>query len=234
MKIFRRILLFLFIVVLIVLTYFTFNGYILYKEAMDEQSLEDRVLSLQSEEHFIHYNDVPKYYLDAVVSIEDHRFYTHSGVDYIATARALRNNLRAGKAKEGGSSITQQVAKNLCFTQEKTLYRKIAELFVVYHLEKDYSKEEILELYINNMYFGSGYYNIYDASMGYYNKEPKDLTLYEATLLAGVPNAPSVYDPTKNLKLAEERQVQVLDAMVEFEKLSQEDANGIKEMQQTK
>ncbi len=234
MKIFRRILLFIFVVILIVLMYFTFNGYVLYRQSMEEKSLEDRISSLQNEEYFMHYEELPKYYLDAVVSIEDHRFYNHSGVDFIATARALRNNLRAGKAKEGGSSITQQVAKNLCFTQEKTLYRKVAELFVVYHLEKDYSKEEILELYINNMYFGSGYYNIYDASMGYYNKEPKDLTLYEATLLAGVPNAPSVYDPSKNLKLAEERQVQVLDAMVEFEKLSQEDADNVKAMQQTK
>ncbi len=234
MKIFKRLLLFIFIVCLIGLIYFVFNGYILYKEAMDEKSLEDRISALQNDEHFIHYNELPKYYLDAVVSIEDHRFYNHSGVDFIATARAFRNNIRAGKAKEGGSSISQQVAKNLCFTQEKTLYRKVAELFVVYHLEKDYSKEEILELYINNMYFGSGYYNIYNASMGYYNKEPKDLTLYEATLLAGVPNAPSVYDPSKNLKLAEERQSQVLDAMVEFNKLSIDDANSVKEIQQTK
>ena len=234
MKIFKRLLLFIFIVCLIGLIYFVFNGYILYKEAMDEKSLEDRISALQNDEHFIHYNELPKYYLDAEVSIEDHRFYNTSCEDFIETARAFRNNIRAGKAKEGGSSISQQVAKNLCFTQEKTLYRKVAELFVVYHLEKDYSKEEILELYINNMYFGSGYYNIYNASMGYYNKEPKDLTLYEATLLAGVPNAPSVYDPSKNLKLAEERQSQVLDAMVEFNKLSIDDANSVKEIQQTK
>lgn len=130
-----------------------------------------------------------------------------------------------------GSSLTQQVAKNLCFSQKKTFYRKVAELFVVRKLEKNYSKNEILELYINNIYYGNGYYNIYDASMGYFNKKPSDLTLYEATLLAGVPNAPSLYAPTTNEKLAKERQVQVLDAMVKNNYLSQDEANSIKAMQ---
>lgn len=233
MKIIKKVLLFLVIVILILLFYLIFNGYILYKEAMSEQSLEDRILALQSDENYVHYDEVPDYYLKAIISIEDHRFYSHNGVDYISTCRAILNNIKAMAFVEGGSSITQQVAKNLCFTQEKTLYRKIAELFVVYDLEKNYSKEEILELYINNIYFGNGYYNIYDASMGYYNKEPSDLTLYEATLLAGVPNAPSVYAPTVNLELAEQRQTQVLDAMVEFGNLSQEEADSVKAMQET-
>ena len=105
---------------------------------------------------------------------------------------------------------------------------------MVNNLEKNYEKEDIFELYVNNMYFGNGYYNIYDASMGYYEKEPAELTLYEATLLAGVPNAPSVYAPTNSLKLAEERQSQVLNAMVEFEKLSREQADEVEKMQQTK
>ncbi len=165
MKIVKRALLFFIIVILIILAYLIFNGYLLYKEAIDEKSLEDRISELQSEEHFTHYNDVPDYYLKAVVSVEDHRFYSHGGVDIIATGRAMFNNIKAMAYVEGGSSISQQVAKNLCFTQEKTLYRKIAELFVVHQLEKNYSKEEILELYINNIYFGDGYYNIYDASM---------------------------------------------------------------------
>ena len=133
-----------------------------------------------------------------------------------------------------GSSITQQVAKNLCFTQEKTLTRKVAELFVVFRLEKDFEKDEILEIYINNMYFGNGYYNIHDAAEGYYNKKPADLNLFEASLLAGVPNAPSVYAPTVNLTLAEQRQSQVLDAMVKYKYLSQEEANKIKNMQETR
>lgn len=231
MKFVRRALLFLLIVILILLLYLVFNGYLLYKEAIDEQSLEDRIMEIQSDEHFVHYYDVPEYYLEAVVSIEDHRFYSHGGIDIISIGRALITNIKSMSLVEGGSSITQQVAKNLCFTQEKTLYRKIAELFVVYHLEKNYSKEEILELYINNIYFGDGYYNIYDASMGYFNKVPADLTLYEATLLAGVPNAPSVYAPTANLELSEERQSQVLDAMVEYGYITQDEADSVKAMQ---
>lgn len=101
-------------------------------------------------------------------------------------------------------------------------------------MEKDYEKDEILEIYINNMYFGNGYYNINDAAEGYYDKSPAELTLFEATLLAGVPNAPSVYAPTVNLNLAEQRQSQVLDAMVKYKYLSQEEASSIKDMQETR
>lgn len=234
MKIVRRIILFIFIVFLVIIGYFTADGYMLYKESMSEISLEDRVSNLKESENFTHLSDVPEYYKNAVVSIEDHRFYSHHGVDIIATSRAFINNIITMELQGGGSSITQQVAKNLCFTQEKTLTRKFAELFVVYHLEKDYEKDDILELYINNMYFGNGYYNIYDASKGYYNKEPADLNLYEATLLAGVPNAPSVYAPTVNLKLAEQRQSQVLDAMVKYKAMSKEEADSIKEQQETR
>jgi len=165
MKIIRRLFLFLIIIVLIGISYVTFNGYILYKEAIEKESIPDRISDIQNDEHFLSIADVPDYYHKAVVAIEDHRFYSHSGVDIISTCRAVLNNLKARKLVEGGSSITQQVAKNLCFTQEKTFYRKIAELFVVHDLEKTYSKDDILELYINNIYFGSGYYNIYDASM---------------------------------------------------------------------
>ena len=107
--------------------------------------------------------------------------------------------------------------------------RKIAEVFVAEDLEKNYSKEEILEIYVNTIYFGDGYYGIYDASQGYYKKEPKDLTLYEATLLAGVPNAPSVYAPTINPDLAKSRQGKVIRSMVEYGYLTQEEADSISE-----
>jgi len=201
---------------------------------MSENSLEDRVSEVQEAEYFTPLSDLPDYYINAVISIEDHRFYSHHGVDLIATSRAFVDNILSFKIKGGGSSITQQVAKNLCFTQEKTLTRKVAELFAVWQLEKNYEKDQILELYINNMYFGHGYYNIHDAAYGYYDKAPKDLSIYEATLLAGVPNAPSVYAPTISLKLAEERQSQVLGAMVKYHKLSEDEANQIKAMQTSK
>ncbi len=165
MKLFKKILLVIAIIITIILFYCVLNGYFLYKEAIDEKSINDRISNLQNDEHFVHYSDIPDYYANAVISIEDHRFYYHKGLDIISTLRALVTNIKARDIKEGGSSITQQVAKNLCFTQEKNLYRKIAELFVVYNLEKDFSKEEIFELYINNIYYGNGYYNIYDASM---------------------------------------------------------------------
>lgn len=234
MKIFRRIILFILIICIIIVSYFLVDGYLLYKEAITEKSIEDRIAEIKSSETFTSISDVPSYYKDAIVSIEDHRFYSHFGVDIIATSRAMLDNVLSFKMKGGGSSITQQVAKNLCFTQEKTLTRKAAELFVVFKLEKDYEKDEILEIYINNMYFGHGYYNIHDAAYGYYEKTPADLDLYEATLLAGVPNAPSVYAPTVNMKLAEERQTQVLDAMVKYKTLSEDEANRIKDMQTTK
>lgn len=234
MKIFRRIILFILIICIIIVSYFLVDGYLLYKEAITAKSIEDRIAEIKSSETFTSISDVPSYYKDAIVSIEDHRFYSHFGVDIIATSRAMLDNVLSFKMKGGGSSITQQVAKNLCFTQEKTLTRKVAELFVVFKLEKDYEKDEILEIYINNMYFGHGYYNIHDAAYGYYEKAPADLDLYEATLLAGVPNAPSVYAPTVNMKLAEERQTQVLDAMVKYKTLSEDEANRIKDMQTTK
>lgn len=234
MKVFKRILLFIIVVIFVTVSYFIVDGYFMYKDKIDEKSIEDRIADLRNDENYTKVSEVPDYYLDAVVAIEDHRFYSHFGVDILATSRAMIDNIFSFKMKGGGSSISQQVAKNLCFTQEKTLTRKVAELFVVFQLEKDYEKDEILEIYINNMYFGSGHYNIHDASEGYYNKQPMDLTLFEATLLAGVPNAPSVYAPTVNLTLAEQRQSQVLDAMVKYKYLSQEEADSIKNMQETR
>ena len=234
MKIFRKLLLLFVIIILIILVYLVFNGYMMYKDAIDEMSIEDRVTALRDKDFFTKYDELPDYYIDAVISVEDHKFYDHSGIDLYYIGRAIYNDIKAMKPVEGGSTITQQVAKNLIFTQEKTAYRKIAELFATYDLEKMYSKKEIFEIYVNNMYFGNGYYNIHDASYGYYNKAPKDLSLYEATLLAGVPNAPSIYAPTVNLKLAEQRQNHVLNKMVEYGKLSEEKANEIKAMQTTK
>lgn len=234
MKFIKRFILFILIVFIVLISYFIYDGYSLYKESISQMSIDDRISEIRNSENFTHISDVPAYYKDAVIAIEDHRFYSHFGVDIVATTRAMIDNIASFEMKGGGSSITQQVAKNLCFTQEKTLTRKVAELFVVFNLEKNYDKDEILEIYINNMYFGNGYYNIHDASFGYYDKAPSGLTLYEATLLAGVPNAPSVYAPTVNLKLAEERQSQVLDAMVKYNVLHQDEANNIKDMQTSK
>ena len=121
------------------------------------------------------------------------------------------------------------IIKNIIFNQDKTLIRKIGEIFGAYDLEKNYSKDEILALYVNSNYFGDGYYGIYAASMGYYKKEPKDLTLEEASMLAGIPNAPSVYSPSINPDLAKKRQSHVLNAMVQYGYITEEEANSIKQ-----
>lgn len=206
---------------------FGVKGYSLYKESIEQTPLKQRIEEIQSNEHFIKYQDLPKTYIDAVISVEDHRFYQHHGLDFIAIGRAVLYNIKEGSFAQGGSTITQQVAKNLLFTQEKKLERKAAEVFAVWDLESHYSKEEIFELYVNTIYFGSGYYGIYDAAMGYYQKKPQQLTDYECVMLAGLPNAPSVYSLDQEPELAKQRMKQVLRRMVSNKVLTQEQADAL-------
>ena len=161
------------------------------------------------------------------MAAEDRRYFEHNGIDLISISRAIIKDIQTMSLVEGGSTITQQLAKNTYFTQKKELTRKIAEIFMAFEYENVCTKEEILELYVNTIYFGDGYYCVYDAAKGYFNKDPKDMTLYESTLLAGIPNAPSVYAPTKNPELSKERQAQVLNKMVKYDYLSQEEADNI-------
>ena len=154
-------------------------------------------------------------YLNATIAVEDHRFYSHFGFDPIATMNALFDNVLSGSfVGRGGSTITQQLAKNMYFDQDKKFSRKIAELIVAFQLEQKLEKDEILELYINIIYFGDGYYGIKEASEGYFQKDPENLTFDEAILVAGLPSAPSVYSPTVNERLANERKEQVRSAMI--------------------
>lgn len=190
------------------------QGYTLYRKALSEMSLEEKVASIQSNEDYTTFDELPQTYLNAVISVEDKRFYGHPGIDPIAIGRAVVNDIKAGSFVEGGSTITQQLAKNLYFSQQKELTRKAAEVFMAFHIENNYDKEEILEIYLNTIYFGDGYYCVRDASEGYFGKEPKDMSMDECTLLAGIPNAPSVYAPTKNPELARQRQLQVFKRMV--------------------
>lgn len=189
------------------------EGYGLYKNAVREESLEAKVAEIRSQENFTSLEDMPETYVQAVVSVEDHRFYDHFGLDLIAIGRAVVNDIKAGRYVEGGSTITQQLAKNLYFSQEKTMNRKAAEVFLALELEQKYTKDEILELYVNSIYFGDGYYSVGEASEGYFGKPASEMNDYECTLLAGVPNAPSKYAPSKNLALAEKRQQKVISRM---------------------
>lgn len=228
MKIIKKLLLILFILVLLAGTFAFLIGFGYYSNTLHEKSLTERVQEITSKEHYVSFDELPENYINAVIAVEDHRYYSHGPVDFIGIARALYTNIRDGEFDEGGSTITQQVAKNVIFNQDKTLIRKIGEVFAAYDLEKNYSKQEIFALYVNSSYFGDGYYCIYDASIGYFNKEPKDLNLDEASILAGVPNAPSVYAPTVNPDLAKKRQSHVLNKMVEYGYIHQEEADSIK------
>lgn len=190
------------------------EGYQMYQEAVAEISLEDKAASIREKEQFTSYEELPTTYVEAVIAVEDKRFFNHPGVDLLATGRALIHDIQAGSFVEGGSTITQQLAKNLYFSQKKELPRKIAEVFLVMDLEKNFTKQEILELYVNTINYGDGNYCIKDATACYFDKLPKDMNDYECTLLAGVPNAPARYAPTVNLPLARKRQQQVLKRMV--------------------
>ena len=134
-------------------------------------------------------------YIDAVLAVEDKRFYRHPGIDPIAIGRALINDIRAGAYVEGGSTITQQLAKNQFFTQDKKLVRKVSEMFMAFKIESVLDKDKILELYVNSIFFGNGYYCVGDASLGYFGKSPSEMDFDECMLLAGIPNAPSNYNP---------------------------------------
>ena len=189
------------------------EGYGLYKNAVQEESLEETVAEIRRQDNFTSLEEMPETYVQAVVSVEDHRFYDHFGLDLIAIGRAVVNDIKAGRYVEGGSTITQQLAKNLYFSQEKTMSRKAAEVFLALEIEQKYTKDEILELYVNSIYFGDGYYSVGEASEGYFGKPASEMNDYECTLLAGVPNAPSKYAPNKNLALAEKRQQKVISRM---------------------
>lgn len=230
MKFLKKLFIILILIILIIGTVIVLNGYKLYKTATNEISISNKIAEIKSIDTYVSIKNVPEYYINAVIAVEDHRFKEHGAIDIISIGRAIVSNIQAKEFNEGGSTITQQVAKNLYFiTEDDVVSRKIAEIFVAMDLEKNYSKDDILEFYINTIYFGEGYYGIREASNGYYKKEPKDLTLYEATLLAGVPNAPSVYAPTINPDLAKSRQGKVIRSMVEYGYLSEEEANKLQE-----
>lgn len=228
-KFIKKLLVFILLLITIASAFIIYQGYNIYKTAISSVSLTDKIKNIKQNNNYVLLADLPSYYKNAVVSVEDHRFYNHGPIDLIAIARAIYTDISQKQLLEGGSTITQQVAKNLYFIsgEENALYRKIAEIFVAYDLEKEYSKDEILEFYINTIYFGDGYYGIEEACNGYLDKASKFMTLYEATMMAGIPNAPSVYAPTVNLDLTLNRQKKVISTMVENEYLTQKEADAL-------
>jgi transglycosylase len=181
-----------------------------FKEAVEE-AMDKRVPL----EHRVRSEDISPIVKQALVATEDKRFYEHGAVDFFSIGRALYTNTIAGQTVEGGSTITQQLVKNLFLSSKRIMSRKVEEVFLAYLMEHYYSKDEIITMYLNTIYYGTDYYGIKSASEGYFNTEPKDLNLSQAAVLAGIPQAPSYFNPVSNIDATKQRQRTVLTLMAQ-------------------
>lgn len=213
--------------ILVVLIVLTSLGFVEYKNAIQEISLEDKITQIQSAGDYVQIEDVSEYLIKATVATEDQRFYSHNGVDIVAYGRILYVLVTTGKISGGGSTISQQLAKNLYFGFEPSLIRKFAEFFMVHDLENKYEKDEILELYINIINYGDNHIGILQASEGYFGKEPSELTFDEATLVAGIPQSPSNYQLSNHSDSAKKRQQAVIDALIDTGSFSEEEVQKL-------
>ena len=177
-------------------------------------SSQGNVIKVLGQRHPVSLNEISPRFTEAMIATEDSRFYSHGGVDHIGLTRAMLRNIRNMRISQGGSTITQQLSKNLFFSFERRWVRKIKELMVALQIEATFSKEEILEAYCNQVYFGSGAYGVEDASLVYFGKRAKDLTLLQAAMLAGLPNSPNSANPFNNFERAMKRTRTVLNRMV--------------------
>ena len=171
---------------------------------------------------------IPKDLQNAFVAVEDNRFYDHIGVDPKGILRAVVSNITSNEVAEGGSTITQQLAKNAYLTQERTMKRKIQEVFLALRLEQQYTKQEILELYLNQIYFGQGAYGVQAAAKTYFGKDVSELDTNECAVLAGIPKSPNYYSPLNSMEAAQKRKATVLDQMVKYGYMNAMTANSLK------
>ena len=179
---------------------------------------------------YVEFKDIPELVRQAFIATEDRRFYEHRGVDFWSIGRALVKDVMAGDFVEGGSTITQQLAKNLFLSADKTLFRKATEASIALALENHRTKDQILELYLNRIYFGKGQYGVKTAAKFYFNKDLKDLELWEVATLAGIPKAPNVYNPLADPEKSKQRRAVVLDLMAEAGIVTQEEAEKAKKV----
>lgn len=173
--------------------------------------------------------DVPKDLQNAFVATEDSRFYSHHGIDPVGILRAVWVNIVHSGVSEGGSTITQQLARNAFLSQDRTLKRKISEALLALKIEQHYTKQEILEMYMNQIYFGQGAYGVQSAAHVYFGKDVRDLTLAQCAMLAGLPQSPNYYSPFNNLEAGKKRQAVVLGQMVKYGYLTQDKADAARE-----
>lgn len=216
MRYLKKALKMLFIFSLVLTTIGIGFGYTTYQYTINTYDVQEAVTTLQGHPHYTPSDQISPTFLDAIVAIEDHRFYKHGAVDFIGLGRAFITNFISGDIQQGGSTITQQLAKNLFLDKTQTLERKIKEMFLAYELERLYTKEQVLEMYVNAIYYGDGNTGIGMASQNYFSKSPMELTFNEATLLAGLPQAPSAYALSTHYDAALKRQSQVVAALVAF------------------
>lgn len=188
--------------------------------AYDSNGQAISIMNRGEDRFYLTSEKIPQYAKDAAVSIEDKKFYQHKGYDFKAIIRAVWAMVRDRKVSQGASTITQQLARNIFLTQDKTWERKIEEIFIAVELEKKYSKDQILEYYLNNIYFGNGYYGLEAASQGYFNKDVNDLTVSQQVFLIGIPNRPNYYDPVTHMDHTLSRRNRILNNMLEDKKIS--------------
>ena len=225
----KKFFLFILVIIIFIFTAIGWYGHKYYEELVAKVPIETKVSEIRNGYTYVKSDEISEDYFKAVVAVEDHRYYSHGAVDFIGILRAIVTNTKNKELQEGGSTITQQVAKNMYLIEDDSnvIKRKIAELFLSIELQEKYSKDEILELYANIIYFGNNYYGINEACQGYLHKSPKEMNLAESTMMAGIPNAPSVYAPTVNKDLCKKRQQKVIKEMVKNKVISQEEANEI-------
>lgn len=183
----------------LIIGHYVISGYRMYQDAVFVQSVEEKVNEIRLTEGYIAFDEISEEFLDELIYREDRNFYRHSGIDLMAVMRAAWHDLQEGRYVEGGSTITQQLAKNLYFTGEKQLERKVAELFVAFDLEQTFTKEEILELYCNVVYFGEGCYGIDEAARHYYGVSADELDEEQAQALVYTLKCPGYYNPNARL-----------------------------------
>lgn len=170
--------------------------------------------------YYLHYDEIPRQVREAIVSIEDKKFFSHSGIDLKAIIRAAWAMVRDGEVTQGGSTITQQLARTVFLNNDRTWQRKMEEIFIATELEQKYSKEQLLEFYLNNIYFGNGYYGIQAASKGYFGTDVSGLSLSQIAYLCAIPNNPTLYDPYDNPENTLGRRDRILNQMAEDGKIT--------------
>ena len=179
---------------------------------------DEKIANIFEKEHryYAYFDEIPPRAVEALLAIEDTTFFEHPGINVDAIFRAIIKDIKAGKLVEGASTITQQLVKNKLLTREKKISRKVKELIYSLKLERVLTKEQILERYLNEIYFGHGYYGIKTAADGYFHKKLDDLTLKEIAMLVGLPKAPSTYAPTKNYEISMGRANRVVARMYDL------------------